>query len=163
MPEPTSHLGLYRAGLTSPAHRQHITVARAPLVQDTLELLRGSMSRNSKHHFLFIGPRGIGKTHLIRSLLDDVTHPASPPTPTAVTTLRAVETGDWLWMLVQVTGISAQDGRDLSFTGQVAMRFEGDKIAEAYNHFDFISFFEQIGALPEETIALCLSGEQLQP
>ncbi|MEZ5686764.1 MAG: nuclear transport factor 2 family protein [Paracoccaceae bacterium] len=80
-----------------------------------------------------------------------------------VTTLRAVETGDWLWMLVQVTGISAQDGRDLSFTGQVAMRFEGDKIAEAYNHFDFISFFEQIGALPEETIALCLSGEQLQP
>lgn len=70
MPEPTSHLGLYRAGLTSPAHRRHITVARAPLVQDTLEILRGSMSRNSKHHFLFIGPRGIGKTHLL-SLIED--------------------------------------------------------------------------------------------
>ena len=36
------------------------------------------------------GPAGIGKSSLIRSLLDDVTHPASPPTPTAVTTLRAV-------------------------------------------------------------------------
>ena len=72
MPEPTSHLGLYRAGLTSPAHRRHITVARAPLVQDTLEILRGSMSRNSKHHFLFIGPRGIGKTHLLSLIEDEI-------------------------------------------------------------------------------------------
>jgi DNA-binding MarR family transcriptional regulator len=73
MPEPTSHLGLYRAGLTSPVHRRHITVARAPLVQDTLEILRGSMSRNSKHHFLFIGPRGIGKTHLLSLIEDEIT------------------------------------------------------------------------------------------
>ncbi|HUM92723.1 MAG TPA: MarR family transcriptional regulator, partial [Candidatus Competibacter sp.] len=73
MPEETSHLGLYRAGLTSAAHRQHITVARAPLVQDTLEILRGSMSRNSKHHFLFIGPRGIGKTHLLSLIEDEIT------------------------------------------------------------------------------------------
>ena len=76
MPELTSHLGLYRAGLTSPAHRRHITVARAPLVQDTLEILRGSMSRNSKHHFLFIGPRGIGKTHLLSLIEDEIA--ASP-------------------------------------------------------------------------------------
>jgi DNA-binding MarR family transcriptional regulator len=73
MPEPTSHLGLYRAGLTSAAHRRHITVARAPLVQDTLEILRGSMARNSKHHFLFIGPRGIGKTHLLSLIEDEIT------------------------------------------------------------------------------------------
>jgi ABC-type molybdenum transport system ATPase subunit/photorepair protein PhrA len=72
MPEATSHLGLYRAGLTSPAHRRHITVARASLVQDTLEILRGSMSRNSKHHFLFIGPRGIGKTHLLSLIEDEI-------------------------------------------------------------------------------------------
>ena len=72
MPEPTSHLGLYRTGLTSAAHRRHITVARASLVQDTLEILRGSMSRNSKHHFLFIGPRGIGKTHLLSLIEDEI-------------------------------------------------------------------------------------------
>jgi len=72
MPEATSHLGLYRTGLTSAAHRRHITVARAHLVQDTLEILRGSMSRNSKHHFLFIGPRGIGKTHLLSLIEDEI-------------------------------------------------------------------------------------------
>ena len=72
MPDATSHLGLYRAGLTSAAHRRHITVARMPLVEDTLEILRGSMSRNSKHHFLFIGPRGIGKTHLLSLIEDEI-------------------------------------------------------------------------------------------
>ena len=39
MPEPRSHLGLYRAGLTSPAHRHHITVARDHVLADTLEVL----------------------------------------------------------------------------------------------------------------------------
>ncbi|MCP5158695.1 MAG: tetratricopeptide repeat protein [Gammaproteobacteria bacterium] len=72
MPDATSHLGLYRAGLTSAEHRRRITVARNPLVQDTLEILRGSMSRNSKHHFLFIGPRGIGKTHLLSLIEDEI-------------------------------------------------------------------------------------------
>jgi hypothetical protein len=80
-----------------------------------------------------------------------------------ITVLRAVETDDWLWILLQVDGVGVPTGEALSFTGQVALRFEGEKIAEAYNHFDFISFFEQLGALPPETIALCLSGETLQP
>lgn len=68
--EPRSHLGLYRAGLTSPEHRRYITVARADVVDDTLETLRGNASKKSKHHYLFIGPRGIGKTHLL-SLIED--------------------------------------------------------------------------------------------
>jgi len=72
MPEATSHLGLYRAGLSSPEHRRHITVARAAIVQDTMEILRRNVSRRSKHHFLFIGPRGIGKTHLLWLIEDEI-------------------------------------------------------------------------------------------
>ncbi len=72
MPEATSHLGLYRANLSSAEHRRSITVARRQLVADTLEVLRGSMTRRSKHHFLFIGPRGIGKTHLLSLLADEI-------------------------------------------------------------------------------------------
>ena len=67
-----SHLGLYRTGLTSAAHRRHITVARDSLLQDTLDILHSSMSRNSKHHFLFIGPRGMGKTHLLSLIEDEI-------------------------------------------------------------------------------------------
>jgi hypothetical protein len=75
MPETlaASHLGLYRAGITGSLHRRSITVGRDTLVQDTLEILRRGIGRKPKHHFLFIGPRGIGKTHLL-SLLEDEVH-----------------------------------------------------------------------------------------
>ena len=69
--QPTSHLGIYRSGLTSPEHRRHITVARQDIVDDTIETLRSNAKKRSKHHYLFIGPRGIGKTHLL-SLIEDV-------------------------------------------------------------------------------------------
>ncbi|MEO5716428.1 MAG: tetratricopeptide repeat protein [Luteolibacter sp.] len=68
-PAPTP-LGHYRQILTTPAHRRFITVARQPIVDDTLEVLRTSATKKSKHHFLFIGPRGIGKSHLL-SLIED--------------------------------------------------------------------------------------------
>ena len=65
-----SQTGLYRPRLTSPEKRGYITVARRTLIEDTLEHLRSSAKRRSKHHFLFLGPRGIGKSHLL-SLVED--------------------------------------------------------------------------------------------
>lgn len=66
----SSPLGQYRQILTTPEHRRAITVARQPVVDDTLEQLARSTKRQSKHHYLFIGPRGIGKSHLL-SLIED--------------------------------------------------------------------------------------------
>jgi len=71
--QPISHLGLYRTGITGPEHRRHITVGRQALLQDTLEILRKNCGKKPKHHQLFIGPRGIGKTHLL-SLIEDEIH-----------------------------------------------------------------------------------------
>jgi tetratricopeptide (TPR) repeat protein/MoxR-like ATPase len=65
-----SFLGLYRTGLTSAAHRRAITVGREPILQDTMEMLRANAGRATKHHLLFIGLRGMGKTHLL-SLIED--------------------------------------------------------------------------------------------
>lgn len=78
MPEtlPGSPLGLYRSGITGSLHRRSITVGREWIVQDTLEILRKAIRRKPKHHFLFIGPRGIGKTHLL-SLFEDAVHEQS--------------------------------------------------------------------------------------
>ena len=72
MPEPAlaSGVGLYRSGVTSPERLRHATVARQHLLDNTIETLRGSVDRKSKNHRLFIGPRGIGKTHLL-SLIED--------------------------------------------------------------------------------------------
>lgn len=74
---------------------------------------------------------------------------------------RWFEGGDWLWVLMRIQAKSAQNLAPIDFTAQISMRFEGNRIAEAYNHFDLIAFLEQVGALPPETMALCLSGEHL--
>ena len=73
MPEPAhpSHIGLYRSGVTSPERLRHTSVAREHLLDNAIESLRGSVGRKSKNHLLFIGPRGIGKTHLL-SCIEDV-------------------------------------------------------------------------------------------
>ncbi|MDA0813707.1 MAG: hypothetical protein O3C21_15120 [Verrucomicrobia bacterium] len=66
-----SRIDLYRTGITDPEHRRCITVGRQALFEDTIEILRRNLGRKPKHHQLFIGPRGIGKTHLL-SLTEDV-------------------------------------------------------------------------------------------
>ena len=74
MPEPAhpSHIGLYRSGVTSPERLRHTSVAREHLLDNAIESLRGSVGRKSKNHLLFIGPRGIGKTHLLSCIEDAV-------------------------------------------------------------------------------------------
>ena len=69
---PSSHLGLYRAGIIGPEHRRSITVGRESLFQDAVEILRKCIGKKPKHHFLFIGPRGIGKTHLLSLIEDEI-------------------------------------------------------------------------------------------
>ena len=73
MPEPALHsnIGLYRSGVTSAERLRHTSVARRHLLDNAIESLRGSAGRKSKNHLLFIGPRGIGKTHLL-SCIEDV-------------------------------------------------------------------------------------------
>ena len=74
MPEPVprSNIGLYRSGVTSPERLRHTSVARGHLLDNAIESLRGSVGRKSKNHLLFIGPRGIGKTHLLSCIEDSV-------------------------------------------------------------------------------------------
>ena len=74
MPESAlpSNIGLYRSGVTSPERLRHTTVAREHVLDNTVASLRGSVRRKSKNHLLFIGPRGIGKTHLLSCIEDTV-------------------------------------------------------------------------------------------
>ena len=67
-----SSIGLYRSGVTSPERLRRTTVARQHLVDDAIESMRAAVGRKSKNHLLFIGPRGIGKTHLLSCIEDAV-------------------------------------------------------------------------------------------
>lgn len=71
------------------------------------------------------------------------------------------EGDNWLWAQVSVHAVQVQGTRPICAKGQVMMRFSDGLIREAYNSFDFLSFFEQAGLLPQDVFMLLLSGEKL--
>jgi predicted AAA+ superfamily ATPase len=50
---------------TDPKDLEFILVQRHELLQDAVERIRESGLTDHKHHLLFVGPRGCGKTHLV--------------------------------------------------------------------------------------------------
>lgn len=76
---------------------------------------------------------------------------------------RVIESGSWVAALIHVTGTALATGRPISVSGQLMARIENGTFAEAYNTFDMLAFFEQIGALPENATALALAGEPICP
>ncbi|AJE47217.1 nuclear transport factor 2 family protein [Celeribacter indicus] len=74
----------------------------------------------------------------------------------------AMELGDRAWMRMTLRARRAEDMNPVSISGQVMIRTRHGKIVEAHNAFDLLSYFEQMGNLPRDTIALCLAGEELR-
>ena len=81
--------------------------------------------------------------------------------PPKATVIRSHEDGDWLSAMVQMQAVSMNTAEAISATGMVFARFEGGRMVETYNNFDFLTFFEKLGQLPEGTLGLLLAGERL--
>ncbi len=90
-------LGLFRAHVTPIARLVQTTVGRTEMLEDLLEKLRRNAGKKGGQHYLFIGPRGIGKTHFL-SLVEN-----------------AVETRDALKRLYTVVRFPEENNRILSF------------------------------------------------
>ncbi|WP_170769690.1 ester cyclase [Ruegeria lacuscaerulensis] len=74
---------------------------------------------------------------------------------------KTIENGDWVSSILHVQTSRADNGAPVEVTGQVVARFRGDKMVEAYNQFDFISLFEQLGQFPKDTLPVCMTGQRL--
>ncbi len=57
---------IYRPQRSTPEDLESILVAREPLLQEITSRLQKWRSGHSRQHYLIIGPRGIGKTYLVR-------------------------------------------------------------------------------------------------
>ncbi len=75
--------------------------------------------------------------------------------------LHVVEQDDWLCALLRINGEPVGSADRLSVHSQVMIRVEDGYIAEAYNSFDFLSFFEHLGQLPPNALPLLMSGTHL--
>ena len=67
--EHRSRFGLYRAGISSAKRLESTTVGREEMVNDLVEKLGRSKKKKTHQHYLFVGPRGVGKTHLLSLLV----------------------------------------------------------------------------------------------
>jgi SnoaL-like polyketide cyclase len=71
-----------------------------------------------------------------------------------------IESGSWLAVLCTFTGTSA-NGQRVAINGAIHARIADGKIQEAYNHFDFIGLFMQLGLLPGDTFERCIAGQRI--
>lgn len=69
-----------------------------------------------------------------------------------------IEADGWLAALCTFTG-TTRDGRCVAINGAIHARIADGHILEAYNHFDFVGLFVQLGLLPGDTFVRCLAGE----
>lgn len=74
---------------------------------------------------------------------------------------KIIENGDWLSAILHVHTSRADNGAPIEVTGQTMVRVKDGKIVEAYNQFDLISLFEQLGQMPEDTLPVCMTGQRL--
>ncbi len=72
--------------------------------------------------------------------------------------MHVVEDGDWLSLHLRCKALSRLSGAKIDFTGQLMVRVKEGKIAEAYNHFDMVAFFVQMGFVPENVVEKMLAG-----
>lgn len=82
-------------------------------------------------------------------------------TPPKITMIKTLESGNWVATMLSVEAEKADTLAPVLFSGMVFCRICEGKILEAYNNLDFISFFEQLGLLPDNTVALCLTGMEI--
>lgn len=71
------------------------------------------------------------------------------------------ENDEWLQSLYKVTARSTASSAPVVVLGQLTVRVIDGKFTEAYNCFDFMGLFEQLGQLPEQSLAICLTGGTL--
>jgi hypothetical protein len=101
---------------------------------------------------VLIGPQGFKQFHsALRALLSDF----------KITIDRSVESEDWISAVCTLRAKSRQSGKPIEFTGSVMIRIADGTLREAYNHWDFLSMFCQLGLLPAGTFEKGLGGEKV--
>lgn len=95
----------------------------------------------------------------LADLIDVVHTRFSPP---KISIIQSIEEGDWIAALVQLYHQPDVNQPVQRLTGHVMARCDGSRFTEMYSGFDNISFFEQVGLLPDNSLAVLLAGNKLQ-
>ena len=101
---------------------------------------------------VLIGPAGFREFHsALRALLTDF----------VITIDKSLEEGEWISAVCTLRATSKESATPIEITGSVMIRISEGKLMEAYNHWDFIGMFSQLGLLPTNTFVRALGGEKV--
>lgn len=114
-------LSHYTPSLMNPEDLDAIFVQRQPLLTDLLENIERSVLTEAKHHALLIGPRGIGKTHLISMIYHRVSANKVFKDKLKIAWLREEEWGvaTFLDLLVRILNALIEEYKDPNLEEQV--------------------------------------------
>lgn len=122
--EAARSLWVFTPSRTAPEDLEAIFVQRHELLQDAVERVRESALTDPKHHLLFVGPRGCGKTHLITLIVSRIGADAEASRHLRLAWLNEDETcTSLLELLIKIH--SALEKR-------YPAEFRADALAEAY-------------------------------
>ena len=82
-------------------------------------------------------------------------------TDCVITLDKTVEEGDWLAAVCTLRAKNRKSGEPVMMTGTTVVKIADGKIIEAYNNWDFMGMFSQLGFLPSTTFEMGLSGEKI--
>lgn len=72
--------------------------------------------------------------------------------------LRMIVQGDQAAYLIRGDAVSRRSGAPITITGQVILTIKDGLITEAYNSFDLMAFFAELGVIPDNFLEQVLSG-----
>ncbi|PZV23785.1 MAG: hypothetical protein DCF12_18400 [Snowella sp.] len=114
-------LSHYTPSLMNPEDLEAIFVQRDRLLNDLLENIENSILTEAKHHALLIGPRGIGKTHLISMIYHRVSANETFKDKLKIAWLREEEWGvaTFLDLLVRILNSLMEEYKDPNLEEQI--------------------------------------------
>ena len=118
-------LSHYTPSLMNPEDLDAIFVQRDRLLTDLLENIENSILTEAKHHALLIGPRGIGKTHLISMIYHRVSANETFKDKLKIAWLREEEWGvaTFLDLLVRILNSLIEEYKDPNLEEQVKVLY----------------------------------------
>ncbi|MBL4789201.1 MAG: ester cyclase [Kordiimonadaceae bacterium] len=78
-----------------------------------------------------------------------------------VTIDKAIKEEQWLSTICTLRATSRETGGPVSMSGSVVVKISDGKILEGYNHWDFMSLWDQLGYLPGDSFAKGLQGQKI--
>ncbi|MEO9575672.1 MAG: nuclear transport factor 2 family protein [Tateyamaria sp.] len=82
--------------------------------------------------------------------------------PITVRTPKMMEQNEWLSALVEIKSHAIDNNNPVHVFNHVMARFDGECMIEIYSNLDALTFFEQLGLLPDNAMAVMLGGTRLR-